>query len=160
MRPTLVVATALLLLSGNGVAKAADPTRLAETGGFLLGNAHRCGIETERVEYAGTVIHDMIVSASYDPIEEAAADSRFARIFMASAFPGQDGDVVDPTLQGSDCAIRTSGATSSASRHAVRNLPRFIIRRCQNEMTDCQKCFEGDRQWSKTDISFPKTGLG
>jgi hypothetical protein len=63
MRATLVVATALLLLSGNGVAKAADPTRLAETGGFLLGNAHRCGIETERVEHAGTVIHDMIVSA-------------------------------------------------------------------------------------------------
>jgi hypothetical protein len=159
MRPTLVVATALLLLSGNGVAKAADPTRLAETGGFLLGNAHRCGIETERVEHAGTVVHDMIVSASYDPTEEAAADSRFARIFMASAYPGQDGDV-DPTLQGSDRAIRMSGATSSASRHAVRNLPRFIIRRCQNEMTDWQKCFEGEWQWSKTDISSRKTGLG
>jgi hypothetical protein len=96
MRATLVVATALLLLSGNGVAKATDPTWLAVTGGFLLGNAHRCGIETERVEHAGTVIHDMIVSASYDPTEEAAADSRFARIFMASAFPGQDGDALIP----------------------------------------------------------------
>ena len=29
---------------GIGVAKAADPALLAETGGFLLGNAHRCGV--------------------------------------------------------------------------------------------------------------------
>jgi hypothetical protein len=64
MRPTLVVTTALLLLTGNGIAEAADPTRLAETGGFLLGNAHRCGVATERVQHAGTVIHDLIVSAS------------------------------------------------------------------------------------------------
>jgi hypothetical protein len=96
MRPTLVVTTALLLLTGNGIAEATDPTRLAETGGFLLGNAHRCGVATERVEHAGTVIHDLIVSASYDPTEEAAADSRFARIFMASAFPGQGGDALIP----------------------------------------------------------------
>jgi len=38
MRPTFVVTTALLLLLGIGVAEAADPTQLAETGGFLLGN--------------------------------------------------------------------------------------------------------------------------
>jgi hypothetical protein len=49
MRPTLVVAAVLLLLC-NGVAEP-DPTRIAEAGGFLLGNAHRCGIETERVEH-------------------------------------------------------------------------------------------------------------
>jgi hypothetical protein len=96
MHPTLVVTTALLLLSRISVAEAADPIRLAETGGFLLGNAHRCGVATERVGHAGTVIHDLIVSASYDPTEEAAADARFAWIFMASAFPGQDGDALIP----------------------------------------------------------------
>src|SRR5271169_2799379 len=96
MRLTLVVTTALPLLFGIGVAKAADSTRLAETGGFLLGNAHRCGLPTDRVEHAGKVIHELIVAASYDPTEEAAADSRFAQIFMASAFPDQVGDALIP----------------------------------------------------------------
>ena len=96
MRPILTVTTAVLLLLGAGVAEAADSTGLAETGGFLLGNAHRCGVQTERVAQAGKVIHDLIVAASYDLTEEAAADSRFAQIFMASAFPDQDGDALVP----------------------------------------------------------------
>jgi hypothetical protein len=96
MRPTLVVTSAVLLLLGIGVADAADSTQLAETAGFLLGNAHRCGVPTDRVEHAGKVIHDLIVAASYDSTEEAAADSRFAQIFMASAFPEQDGDALIP----------------------------------------------------------------
>ena len=72
MRSTLFAATALLLLS-VAVARAADPIRLAETGGFLLGNAHRCGVPTARVEQAGKVIHHLIAAASFDPTEEAAA---------------------------------------------------------------------------------------
>lgn len=92
MRSTLVVTTALLLIAGIGVAKAADSALLAETGGFLLGNAHRCGVSTERVERAGKVIHDFIVAAAKDPREAAAADSRFAEIFLASDFPNQDPD--------------------------------------------------------------------
>ena len=96
MRPTLVVMAALLLLLGTGVARAVDPAQLAETAGFLLGNAHRCGVLTERVEQAGKVIHDLILVASDDPTEEAAADSRFAQIFMASAFPDQEGDALIP----------------------------------------------------------------
>ena len=96
MRPNLAVTTAVLLLLGAGVAEAADSTQLAESGGFLLGNAHRCGVPTDRVEHAGKVIHDLIVAASYDPTEEAAADSRFAQIFMASAFPYQEGDALIP----------------------------------------------------------------
>jgi hypothetical protein len=96
MRLTIVVATALPLLLGTGVSEAADSTRLAETGGFLLGNAHRCGVPTDRVEHAGRVIHDLIVAASGDPTEEAAADSRFAQIFIASAFPDQERDALIP----------------------------------------------------------------
>ena len=99
MRPILAVTTAMLLLLGAGVAEAADSTRLAETGGFLLGNAHRCGVLTERVAQAGKVIHDLIVAASYDSTEEAAADSRFAQIFRASAFPYQDGDALIPPCE-------------------------------------------------------------
>jgi hypothetical protein len=47
--------TPLLLLLGSGW-RAADPTQLAETGGFFLGNASRCGVAVERVESAGKVI--------------------------------------------------------------------------------------------------------
>ena len=96
MRPAAAITTAVLLLLGAGVAKAADSTQLAETGGFLLGNAHRCGVLTERVEHAEKVIRDLIVAVSYDSTEEAAADSRFSQIFRASAFPSQDGDALIP----------------------------------------------------------------
>jgi len=96
MRPTLVVIAALLLLLGTGVARAVDPAQLAETAGFLLGNAHRCGVPTDRVEQAGTVIHRLIVAASCDPTDEAAANSRFAETFLASAFPDQERDVLIP----------------------------------------------------------------
>ncbi len=94
MRPALAVTTALLLMLGTGAAEAADSALLARTAGFLLGNAHRCGVPTDRVEHAGKVIHRLIVAASDDPTEEAAANSRFAETFLASAFPDQDSDVL------------------------------------------------------------------
>ena len=69
MRPTLAVTTTLILFLLVGVANAADSTLLAETGGFLVGNANRCGVAAERVQRAGNVIHDFIVSAAKDPSE-------------------------------------------------------------------------------------------
>jgi hypothetical protein len=96
MRPAFAITTALLLLFGTAVAEAADPASLAQTAGFLLGNAHRCGVPTVRVNYAGNVIHRLIGAASFDPTEEAAANSRFAETFLASAFPDQDSDVLIP----------------------------------------------------------------
>ena len=95
MRPTLVVTIALPLLLG-GVAEADARTRLAETSGIRLGNAHRCGVPTGRIEHAGTVIQDLIVAVSYDSTEEAAADSRLVQIFSASAFPDQTGGALIP----------------------------------------------------------------
>jgi hypothetical protein len=92
MRSAFAVTTSLVLLLGMGVADAADPTQLAETGGFLLGNASRCGVSAERVESAGKVIHDFIAAAARDSSEAAAADSRFSEIFVASALPDQDPD--------------------------------------------------------------------
>jgi len=90
MRSTSAVTTPFLLLLGIGAANAADPTQLAATGGFLLGNAHRCGVAVERVERAGKVIHGFIVAAAKDSSEAAAADSRFAEIFLATSLPNQD----------------------------------------------------------------------
>ena len=92
MRSAFAITTPLLLLLGSGVADAANPTQLAETGGFLLGNARRCGVPVERVESAGRVIHDFIAAAAKDSSEAAAADSRFSEIFTASALPDQDPD--------------------------------------------------------------------
>jgi hypothetical protein len=84
MRPTFA-ATAALFFLGTVAAEAADPAQLAETAGFLLGHAHRCGVPTERVGHAGKVIHDLIVAASDDRAAEAAADWRFIQSFQASA---------------------------------------------------------------------------
>jgi hypothetical protein len=96
MRPNLALAIALLLFSGNGIAAAAGPAQLAETAGFLLGNAHRCGVSTERVGHAGKVIHDLIGAASDDRTEEEAADRRFVEVFMASAYPDRAASLVAP----------------------------------------------------------------
>src|SRR5689334_2801401 len=68
MRPALAIPAALPTLLALGVAQAADPTLLAETGGFLLGNAHRCGVSVERVERSGKVIHNVIIAAAEDKI--------------------------------------------------------------------------------------------
>jgi hypothetical protein len=90
MRSTLAVATALFLLLSIDVAKAADPTQLAETGAYLLGNAYRCGVPAERIKRAGKVIHNLIKVVAYGSKEAAAANSRFVEIFLASAVPSED----------------------------------------------------------------------
>jgi len=95
MRPTIGLVITLTLLLG-GAAQGADLTAIAETGGFLLGNAHRCGVPADRVAHAGKVIQAIIGAASRDQDEEAAAGSRFAQIFMASALPEQGGDALMP----------------------------------------------------------------
>ena len=91
MRSILAGATALLL-SGSAVAEPANPTQLAETAAYLLGNAHRCGVADERVEHTETAIRDLIVVAARDSAEAAAAESRFVEIFSALAAPSRDRD--------------------------------------------------------------------
>ena len=97
MRPILAVTAALLLFLGGVPAEAAGANELAETGGFLLGNAHRCGVPNERVEQAARVIHDLIVATSDNSNEKAVAGSRFVEIFLANAFPDRDsGSLIPP----------------------------------------------------------------
>ena len=91
VRSILAGATAVLL-SGSAVAEPANPTQLAETAAYLLGNAHRCGVADERVEHAETAIRDLMVVAARDSVEAAAAESRFFEIFSAIAVPSQDRD--------------------------------------------------------------------
>jgi len=92
MHSALAISIPVVWLMSVGLAEAADPTLLAETGGYLLGNAQRCGVSVERVERAGKVIHDFIVAASKDSNEAEAADSRFSEIFLASALADEDAD--------------------------------------------------------------------
>src|ERR1700759_5261450 len=86
MRPMLIIATAVFCFAaGIGAARAANPTRIAETGAFLLGNAYRCGVADLRLVPAGKVIRELIVAAADDPGEQTSAKSRFAEIFRDSA---------------------------------------------------------------------------
>jgi hypothetical protein len=96
MRVWLPFTTSLLLLSSIGTARAADPVLLAESGAFLLGNAQRCGVSTERVMRAGTVVRDMIASVSREPGEKEVADARFSDVFWSTAAPGGGWKVLIP----------------------------------------------------------------
>ena len=96
MRPMPLLTAAVFLLSAGGTASAANPTRIAETGAFLLGNASRCGVADDRVVRAGKVIRELIVAAADDEREQSAAKSRFAEIFRESARPEGNGHTPIP----------------------------------------------------------------
>jgi hypothetical protein len=83
----LALTTAGLLLAASPGAATGDADRLAANGGFLLGNAHRCGIAAERVVRAGQLIRELILAAAEDAKEQETATVRFAVFFLASAFP-------------------------------------------------------------------------
>ena len=84
MRVLSVIAASAVLLSGTGIAAAANSIRIAETGALLLGNAHRCGVADARVVRAGKVIRELITAASDNASEQMAAKSRFADAFRAA----------------------------------------------------------------------------
>jgi len=78
---------ALLIASPS----ATDAARVAADGGFLLGNAHRCGIQNERIVRAGQLIRDLIIASATDAQEQDEATARFARFFIVSAFVDKQG---------------------------------------------------------------------
>jgi hypothetical protein len=96
MRLLLALTATLVLLLTTEAANAADAMLLAETGGFLLGNAHRCDVSAARVLRAGKVIRDMIGIVSQNPSERDAADARFAEAFLLSFYLGQKGHELAP----------------------------------------------------------------
>ena len=91
MRPMTIIAAAAFLACASGAASAANPTRIAETGAFLLGNAYRCGVPDDRVVRAGKVIRELIAAAADDLSQQTVAKSRFAEIFRESARPEGNG---------------------------------------------------------------------
>lgn len=75
-------AAALLIASPS----VTDADRIAANGGFLVGNAHRCGIAIERVVRAGELVRELVAAASEDDKAQEAATARFAEFFLVSAF--------------------------------------------------------------------------
>jgi hypothetical protein len=90
----LGMTTAVLLIASSGTTSlgtnsTTDAARIATNAGFLLGNAHRCGIATERVVKAGQMIRELIHAASKDNKEQEDATEQFATLFLATALPDQ-----------------------------------------------------------------------
>jgi hypothetical protein len=80
---TATTLAALLVASPSS----SDADRLAANGGFLLGNAQRCGIADERVARVGLLIRELVVAAAGDEQEEENAKGRLAAFFLVSAVP-------------------------------------------------------------------------
>ena len=90
---------AVLLVASPGGTSSADAGRIAANGGFLLGHAHRCGIQTERVVRAGQLIRELILAAAADTRAQEDATSRFAQFFLATAVPDQGDSKLIPSCQ-------------------------------------------------------------
>jgi hypothetical protein len=116
MRPLLPLAAGTLLLSSVSIAAAADPVMLAETGAYLLGNAQRCGVPSERVLRAGRIIRDMIASLSAEPSEKEVAGARFARTFLSTVHPSPDAGSLVPACEVVVTHFRTAGTASPGGR--------------------------------------------
>jgi hypothetical protein len=88
----LGITTAVILVASSGTTSlettpSADAARIATNAGFLLGNAHRCGIATDRVVKAGQLIRELIKAAARDDKEREDATERFATYFLLTALP-------------------------------------------------------------------------
>src|SRR5215212_7484509 len=83
------ITVAALLVSSPSTT---DADRIAANGGFLLGTAHRCGIDGNRVTHAGQLIRTLISAAAPDDKAEEDATARFSAFFLVSAVPDPKSD--------------------------------------------------------------------
>jgi hypothetical protein len=76
------ITVAALLVASPSIT---DADRIAANGGFLVGNAHRCGVDEARVTHAGRLIRTLISAAARDDKTEEDATARFSAFFLVSA---------------------------------------------------------------------------
>lgn len=76
------ITVAALLVASPSIT---DADHIAANGGFLVGNAHRCGVGDARVTRAGQLIRTLISAASGDDKIEEEATARFSAFFLVSA---------------------------------------------------------------------------
>ena len=79
--PAAAITVAALLVASPSIT---DADRIAANGGFLLGNAHRCGMGENRVTQAGQLIRTLISAAAPDDKAEEDATARFSAFFLVS----------------------------------------------------------------------------
>lgn len=109
----LAATTVAALLIANPSVSDAD--RIAANGGFLLGNAHRCGIETSRIVHAGRIVRGLIAAATDDGKDDTAATTRFAEFFVVSAF-------ADPSTEKlSVSCTKVAGELAKLEKHEFKN---------------------------------------
>ena len=66
-------------------AQASESRLVAERGGFLLGNAHRCGTSLQQLESPAGLVHRLAASLASSDAEQESADQAFAEQFVLSA---------------------------------------------------------------------------
>lgn len=85
MRGIAIAAAALLCAGAIGTAQAAGSLSLAERSGFLLGAAHHCGIDNDRIVQVGQRMMTVIAGNDEDAQIAEAASKRFAEFFVATS---------------------------------------------------------------------------
>src|SRR4051794_27814380 len=105
MSAAAITVAALLVASPS----LTDADHIAANGGFLLGNAHRCGIEDGRVTRAGQLVRSLIIAASTDDKTEEEATARFSAFFLVSA-------VADPKITSSSPPASASPRSCAGSK--------------------------------------------
>jgi hypothetical protein len=88
----LVCAATAALMFGSVAVQASEATLLADRAGFLLGHAHRCGIEDARLRHSEGVISDAIAAFALDDEDKETAQTAFAERLLASALAQLLGD--------------------------------------------------------------------
>ena len=122
----LAATTVAALLIANPSATEMD--RIAANGGFLIGNAHRCGIEGERVVRAGQTVRELIVATARDTKEQEAGTGRFAAFFpMVSAFPDEAKEKLVASCQARRQRIQRIRAPRALRRDCGSASPRFRL---------------------------------
>src|SRR5438105_2702300 len=123
----LGMTTAIILVASSGTTSlettaTTDAARIATNAGFLLGNAHRCGVATDRVVKAGQTIRELIKATAKDDKEQQEATDRFATFFLLTALP-DDGDAKngDAKLVASCNTVTTE--FQKFERHRVAGAP-------------------------------------
>jgi hypothetical protein len=90
------ITVAALLVASPSIT---DADRIAANGGFLVGNAHRCGVDEARVTRAGQLVRSLITAASRDDESEEEASARFSAFFLVSAVADPKTDKLIPSCK-------------------------------------------------------------
>jgi hypothetical protein len=85
-------AAAAALLGGIAAAQAGDATTLADRGGFLLGQALRCGASDVRLQPSAALIGKLIDAYSLDGDDRVAAQAELVERIVAGAQAKTAGD--------------------------------------------------------------------